>query len=305
MVTKRVPTLHRLATLGASIEACVSSQAASLRSLTVRGIDLVDRAPSVKVARSAAGAILAPWPNRVDGATWRLGGVEQHLEVTEPQFGHAIHGLLLEREYEVEEGPGQLTLRTVLSDATGYPFRVEVEVNYALEERGISVTHTITNTSEWDTPFALGAHPYLRAGRTPVDSLTLTVTAERALALDKTNIPRGEFAVAGTAWDLRPGRRVGDAVQHATYGHFVAEGGRFVHRLSAADGTTTELWTHPDFAWLQVYISSGFGDDGRQSAIAIEPMTAPPNALRTGRGLRWLAPGEVWELDWGIRLAEC
>jgi aldose 1-epimerase len=30
-------------------------------------------------------------------------------------------------------------------------------------------------------------------------------------------------------------------------------------------------------------------------------MTAPADALNSGEGLRWLAPGETWHLSWGIR----
>ena len=30
-------------------------------------------------------------------------------------------------------------------------------------------------------------------------------------------------------------------------------------------------------------------------------MTAPAEAFNSGRGLRWLDPGEEWQLTWGIR----
>ena len=35
--------------------------------------------------------------------------------------------------------------------------------------------------------------------------------------------------------------------------------------------------------------------------MAIEPMTAPPDALNSGDGLRWLSPGDTWEARWGIQ----
>jgi aldose 1-epimerase len=295
-------TRHQFASPDGAVEAVVSSRAAALCALRVRGVDLIDPAGSAG-GSAVAGAVLAPWPNRVDGATWDLNGRVQSLTVTEPEFGHAIHGLVLGRNFEVTEARGELTLRTELSGAPGYPFRIHLEVRYKLEDSGIVVTHRIRNLSEWDAPVALGAHPYLRAGPLPVEDLTLTVAAERALVLDDTHVPRGGFAVAGTAWDLRTGRRVNAAMRHATYEGLALHGGRFVHRLSADDGTTTELWADADFAWLQIYISSRTRADDRALTIAIEPMTAPPNALRSGDGLRWLTPGEVWELNWGIRRA--
>jgi len=38
----------------------------------------------------------------------------------------------------------------------------------------------------------------------------------------------------------------------------------------------------------------------RRRAVAIEPMTCPPNALRTGTGLIELQPEEQWQASWGI-----
>jgi galactose mutarotase-like enzyme len=35
--------------------------------------------------------------------------------------------------------------------------------------------------------------------------------------------------------------------------------------------------------------------------VAIEPMTAPPNAFVTKRALRWLSSGDTWIAQWGIR----
>jgi aldose 1-epimerase len=37
------------------------------------------------------------------------------------------------------------------------------------------------------------------------------------------------------------------------------------------------------------------------TAVAIEPMTAPADALNHGVGLRWLAPGDVLSASWASR----
>jgi aldose 1-epimerase len=78
--------------------------------------------------------------------------------------------------------------------------------------------------------------------------------------------------------------------------------GRGRHRLEAADGRAVELWTDENFGYVEVYIRprfphiEGAGHPARVgSAVAIEPMTAPPDAFNSGLGLRWLAPGETWE----------
>jgi aldose 1-epimerase len=36
-------------------------------------------------------------------------------------------------------------------------------------------------------------------------------------------------------------------------------------------------------------------------AVAVEPMTAPPDALNSGQSLIWLEPGESSEGSWGLR----
>ena len=46
--------------------------------------------------------------------------------------------------------------------------------------------------------------------------------------------------------------------------------------------------------------------DVARHALAVEPMTCPPNAFRTGESVIRLAPGESTASTWGIepRLAE-
>jgi len=43
---------------------------------------------------------------------------------------------------------------------------------------------------------------------------------------------------------------------------------------------------------------------GRGRAVAVEPMTCPPDALNTGDGLITLAPDATWSGSWGIRQLE-
>ena len=88
-------------------------------------------------------------------------------------------------------------------------------------------------------------------------------------------------------------------LDHAFGGAAPAEGDTHVrHRLAAPEGTT-ELWADPVFAFVQVFTPSDLVGRGR--ALAVEPMTCPPDALNSGDGLITLAPDETWSASWGIR----
>lgn len=299
--TTRVAGIHKLA-LG-DVTADIAETAASLCSLAVRGVDLVrgtiDAEPSF-----AAGAVLVPWPNRVEGGRWVLDGDPQQLELTEPELGHANHGLLARARYSVpERGVDRVLLAAPVAATQGYPFDLGTTVEYRLTSDGVEVTHTIDNLSSRLAPVAIGAHPYLRIGNVPVDDLVLQLAADRALTLDDGHIPRGSRDVADTPLDLRAGRPVRDVVPHGCYTDLALEDGLVQHRLRAADGHEVRLWAEPVFTHVQVFVTRDFPTaDGVAPAIAVEPMTAPPNALRTGESLRWLEPGERWTARWGIRL---
>ncbi|MBO0825727.1 MAG: aldose epimerase, partial [Actinobacteria bacterium] len=57
------------------------------------------------------------------------------------------------------------------------------------------------------------------------------------------------------------------------------------------------------YSWLQVFTGDTLGPDARRRAVAIEPMTCPPNAFVTGTDLLRLEPGASVRYQWGISAA--
>ena len=55
------------------------------------------------------------------------------------------------------------------------------------------------------------------------------------------------------------------------------------------------------YRWLQVFTGEPLGP-GRRKAVAVEPMTCPPNAFVTGDDLLVLQPGETVTHTWGIQV---
>lgn len=283
--------------------AAITQVAAALRTLIVDGQHLTEPYGDDIPTPSANGIVLVPWPNRVDDGMWILDGTPQHLDITEPRFHNASHGLLRFTAYTpIEHLESSVTLAATVFPQHGYPFQLETQVRYELVGAGIEVTHTIVNVGSALAPVAIGAHPFLRVGDVPPEQLTLTVAAASKFSSTQRMIPFVEMPVESTDSDLRRGRPVSMLRLDDAYGAVEHHDGIAVHSLEAPDGRAVELWQDENFKYVQVFTPRNYPRaSGRGLAVALEPMTAPPNALVTKRDLRWLAPGETWTAQWGIR----
>jgi aldose 1-epimerase len=301
----RAPTGNQYPlTFGAS-SAIITEVAAGLRALVLDGVEVIQSYPEHSMPPMSAGIVLVPWPNRVAAGTWALDGVPQLLDVTERATGNASHGLLRNSPYRlVDSSASHVTLSAGIHPQHGYPFLLDTAVRYELSAGGLRVTHTITNLSERTAPVAVGAHPYLKLGDVPIETVTLALSATTYFEVDAAMIPTGELPVEGTDFDLRGGRVIADLLLDHGFGGVVpgAASGESVHSLTAPDGQRVELFADDSFGFVQAFTPRNFpGSEGPITAVAIEPMTGPANSFNTGLGLRWLEPGETWSLTWGIR----
>lgn len=284
----------------------VAALAAAVRSLSVDGVQLTEPYGPDVVAPMGCGMVLAPWPNRVRDAVWEWEGEPLLLDVTEPKLHNASHGLLRNTGYAlVEQTDASLTLGALIAPQHGWPFLLDTRVRYELDADGMTVTHEVTNLSERTAPWAVGAHPYFRVGDVSSEELTVTLTGATRLVLDDRLNPVGVHPVDGDS-DLRDGRPAGGLNLNTGYGELANSDGRAdVAWLTAPDGSCTTLWADAEFGWIQAYTPPDFPRDaahgGSGFAIALEPMTAPPNALNSGIDLVRLAPGASWAGSWGVR----
>ncbi|QNG17695.1 aldose 1-epimerase family protein [Rhodococcus triatomae] len=253
-----------------------------------------------------AGSILAPWPNRIRDGRFDFDGVPHRLAITEPALGNASHGFVRRLPWRVtDRAPDRVTLAVDIGLHEGWPYPLHTTVTYRLAADGLTVTHTAVNTGVVPAPFGLGVHPYLRAGDFPVDECSLTLAAGTRLPLDDRMIPAAPSQpVAGSRFDFTSPRPLRGVVLDTPFSALLPDGdGRARHRLSSPDGIATELWTSPAFRWLQVFTA---GDEvgkpfpGRGRALAVEPMTCPPDAFNSGVDVVVLAPDRSWEGSWGL-----
>jgi aldose 1-epimerase len=286
-----------------------------LRSLTFGGRPLLDGYDAEALADAGRGQLLLPWPNRVAGGRYRFAGREHQLDVSEPATGNAIHGLVRWGSWsppaenpglaEGAESAARLVLAHRLSARPAYPFTIDLQVTYQLDERGLTTTVTARNAGSAAAPIAAGAHPYLTAGAASIDECTLHVPADEVLTTDDHQIPDGRSGVAATAQDFRRPRPIGDVVLDTAYTALRRrDDGRAEVRLMAPSGHGTVLWVDASHPYVMVFTGDSLPPERRRQGVAVEPMTAPPNALATGEDLVVLEPGASWSVSWGIYAVE-
>lgn len=156
----------------------VSQVGAGVRLLRHRGRELVLGYGADEVRPRYRGALLAPWPNRVVDGRYSFAGTTHQLDLTEPERGHALHGLVCWQRFDVlDRGETWVELGHTIVPRTGYPFAVELVVRYTLSDAGLTTTVRARNTAPDPAPYGVGPHPYLVAGPGRVDEWMLTLPA--------------------------------------------------------------------------------------------------------------------------------
>jgi aldose 1-epimerase len=283
--------------------AVVRSVGASLQSLRWNDRDLVLPFGDDDIRPAFRGAVLAPWPNRVADGRWSWRGEQQQLALTEPDRGHALHGLVAWTEWTVSEaGDRSVTLTTTLRPQPGYPFIVDLTMRWSLDrEHGLTAELTASNIGPDAAPYGCAIHPYLVAPGGSVDDWVLHVPADRELQVDERVLPT-ELIGVPPAHDFREARAVGTAqIDHAFTGVRFDHGEAHV-TVTDADGHGACVGFGEATPWVQVCTSDWPGPSHR-AGLAIEPMTCPPNALATGTDLVVLEPGSEHVVRWWIRNA--
>jgi aldose 1-epimerase len=281
-------------------EAVVVETGGGLRVYRADGQDVIDGYGEEELPPASAGHVLAPWPNRIRDGKYSFGGQTHQLALSEPPLHNAIHGLVHWARWTVTgQTDSAVSLHHVLPAQPGYPWTLELTTTWSVGLDGLRATHTATNCSPTVAPFGLGTHPYVRLPGVAVDETTLTVPARNRLLLDGRQLPIGAARVAGSEFDYAAPRRIGDALLDTAFGD-VPDGGSAVV-LSTVDGNAkVTVWADDKFGWWQVYTGDTLPAPRRRRSVAVEPMTCPPDAFHSGRGVIHLEPGQSWTGTWGI-----
>jgi aldose 1-epimerase len=282
--------------------AVITAVGGGVRCYTVGGVDLIDGYPVDQLCPAAAGQVLAPWPNRVRDGKYSFAGTRRQLPLNEPERANAIHGLVNWVAWHAVAVAGDaVTVEYELPPQPGYPFPLGLRTRWSAGPDGLRAEHEATNLGAGPAPFGLGAHPYLRIPGVSVDDLVLRLSMRSRLLTDGRLLPIGSARVDGSPYDFTAGRRLDGVRLDTTFGLPDRDSaGRIRAVLTAPDGRAVTVWADTSFHWLQVYTADGLPDGRDRRAVAVAPMTCPPDALRSGRDLVTLAPGEKWRGAWGI-----
>ena len=246
---------------------------------------------------SGRGQMLIPWPNRIEDGTYEFDGERHELPITEPEHQNAIHGLVRGEPWTVaEQEPNRVQMTYALEPQPGYPFSLALVFEYSLTGDGLRVQTTATNVGLRPAPYGAGAHPYLRAGSATVDSATLRIPADTVLQSNDRGLPVGSEPVEGSEFDFRAPRPIGATVLDHAFTD-LERGGDGLARVELADQVS--LWVDESYPYLMIFTGDPLPDVARRS-LAVEPMTCPPNAFRTGDHLIRLEPGTSFTGAWGI-----
>jgi aldose 1-epimerase len=285
------------------MEAVVTEVGATLRSFTVEGADVVDGFPLEEMSSAGRGQILVPWPNRLQDGRFSRYGFDAEAALDEPARGNAIHGLVRWLPWQVVTTDGSLVeLGCVLHPQPGYPWRLALRVRYELNQEGLLVTLTAENRSDGPAPFGAGFHPYVTLGG-PIDDAFLTIPATRRWSSDDRGLPTTDEPVGGTPFDFTKAAKIGTTSLDTAFSDLTRDDdGRARVVLASEDGADrVTVWAGRGFDYLMIYTGDTLEPAlRRRRGIAIEPMTCPPNALRTGSGVIRLQPEGSWTGTWGI-----
>jgi galactose mutarotase-like enzyme len=266
-------------------------------SLRHAGEELLDRRAGLRAYRERGAVmgvpLLHPWANRLARDELIVAGHRMRLPgppaMWRDEHGLPIHGLLgahpgwSVHEADADGHAARLTARLDFGAdprlLAVFPFPHELVLEATLSVTSLRIATTVRATGAAAVAIAFGYHPYLRVPGVSRADWHVRMPPRRHLELDELAIPTGggcwesavDFRLAGVGFD--------DGYDSIDEGAVfsVAGGGREI-RVSFDAG----------FPAAQVFSPSG------APYICFEPMTAPTNALCTGVGLRWVAPGDTF-----------
>lgn len=263
----------------------LSALGAGVARLTLAGVDLLMAHDPSLAPEGYSGQTLLPWPNRLRDGAYQWQGRDYLLPCNDEGTHTALHGLVAESLWDIEEAGDSYVRFTLTVEASeAFPWTFRSKVTYHLDaDSGLSITIATENLSSTPMPYGVSHHPYLMPGSGCVDDWTLEAPALSYFDADEQLIPVSKHSVDGSAFDFRTPVAMKSRVVDNCFSDLPATEWtvRVFHNVSGVS-----VCVHSYAPWLQMYS----GDFIARAGLAVEPMTCPPNALATGEDLILIDP---------------
>jgi galactose mutarotase-like enzyme len=232
--------------------------------------------------------LLHPWANRLGGFSYAVGGVTVALDANAPRLhteehGLPIHGLLAAYPgWEVRRQTDVAVTAEVDFGAdpellAAFPFPHRLALAVELAPGRLTLTTTLTPTGDRAVPVSFGFHPYFALPDVAREDLVLRHGTMSHVGLDDRGLPTG---------DRTPVAARDAPLGDDTFDDLYTDLGPAPAVTLAGDRRELTLRLLDGYTHLQLFAPA------HTTSVAIEPMTAPVDALRSGEGLRLAAPGE-------------
>jgi len=236
--------------------------------------------------------ILFPTAGRLKDDRYMAGGVWRELK----QHGFARD--LPWRVGQESRGAARLVMELESTEAMlrAFPWEFRLEFTVEVIGRSLRILQSYENRSETRMPLHSGFHPYFAVPAR--EKGAAGIEAPLARAWDK--VAGREVSLQG--FDLTAPEVSLSVLKTGETGAAAAAGAAgaadmTVARLSAPSLPAVEIEVSPELTQWVIWTLGG------RDFLCVEPWTAPADALNTGIGLLWLAPGERREMKLEVRLA--
>lgn len=155
------------------------------------------------------GFTMFPTPCRLAGSTYEFEG--RRIEQRKHGEPVSTHGLVRDEPMAFEHFGDRLVCSLEIKPGhpvyEGFPYHCRLQVEHALQERGLKVSFEVENLDTRPLPCGYGIHPFWRIQGTRRE-VSVRIPCERTLELAEL-IPTGRsFSLAGTELDLREWRNI-------------------------------------------------------------------------------------------------
>lgn len=282
-------------------KALISTTGASVLELSLESKNIIKKP---KYAQSIfAGAILAPWQNRIAHGLWvDDSGNSFELPINEAELGNAHHGLVFDYDFEiVKQAQASVVLAARIPFVAGYPFNVELEINYELTGEGFYCGFRVDNAGHETAPFVIGFHPYFALG--DPESAILTMPAASFYTQNANKIPVAKVPTVGTEFDFSKGRALGNLGIDDFFTDLRVVDSEIITRLKTPSWCI-QLRQSENLKHTVIYRTDNYEtEQGVISALAVEPASASADAFNSKEDLVFLRPKESFAGSWSVVLA--